>query len=110
MLLLLPFSFLCCCGSFKTKQNLIASSVNEVDQNQSWTTAEQFRSSLCQFVPLLGGRESLTLAALAAVRLGQTKKTVLGPILANNFTAPQTCTAEYGGSGHGPSLPLQQRP
>lgn len=41
--------------SFKTKQNLIASLVNEVDQNQSWTTAEQFRSNLSQFVPFLWG-------------------------------------------------------
>lgn len=35
------------------------------------------------------------------------EEAMFGPILANNFSAPQTHTAEHGGSGHGSSLPWQ---
>lgn len=83
--------------------------VNEADQNQSWTTAKQFRSSLCQFVPLLGGRGNIhMLIGLAAVQLGQMKKQYLAPfLLITSLPPPQTHIADYGGSGHRSSLPWQ---
>lgn len=94
MLLLLPFSFLCYCRSFKTKQNLIASLVNEADQNWNWTTAEQFRSNLCQFVPSFwgagGGNEGgyPSVDWLGSCPISPNEEAMFGPILANNFSVP----------------------
>lgn len=84
----------------KPKQNLTASLVDEGAQNRSWTAAEQFRSSLCPFVPLLWGDIHM-LVALAAVQLGRGKKRGFGPVLADSATAPQTQAAERGGMGTG---------
>lgn len=103
---------LCYCRSFKTKQNLSASLVNEVDQNRSWTKAEQFRSSLCQFILHFGGDIHM-LVALANVQLGQTKTQCLAPFLLKSSLPPKPMLLDVVGLGTGPVCPgkrqLRQR-